>query len=150
MAAPVSVAPPSLVAQAAGGLGGLEAAKVEAIKAAIAAQFRFLSSLVEPVTRWVIDGGEMQLYFPAKDRALADMLQAREQLEKLRAISSQVLGQPLRICVRLESGAGTGAVDAGRRGSPALRAEIEQDPVVQAMLKRFGGQIRDVKDPEGK
>jgi DNA polymerase-3 subunit gamma/tau len=145
----VPASPPSIVAQAAGELNGLAAAQVDAIKAELQKQFRFLSSLVEPVTRWVLDGTEMQLFFTPKDRPLAEMLQAREQIEKLRRISSDVLGQPLRVCVRLESGAAAAAVeppaqapDAARR---ALRAEIEQDPVVRAMLERFGGQIRDVK-----
>jgi hypothetical protein len=146
---PVPATPPSIVAQAAGELNGLAAAQVDAIKSELQKQYRFLSSLVEPVTRWVLDGAEMQLFFTPKDRPLAEMLQAREQIEKLRRVSSHVLGQSLRVCVRLESGAAAAAAeppaqppDAARR---ALRAEIEQDPVVRAMLERFGGQIRDVK-----
>jgi len=146
---PVPASPPSIVAQAAGELNGLAAAQVDAIKAELQKQYRFLSSLVEPVTRWVLDGAEMQLFFTPKDRPLAEMLQAREQIVKLRRVSSDVLGQSLRVCVRLESGAAAAAAeppaqvpDAARR---ALRAEIEQDPVVRAMLERFGGQIRDVK-----
>ncbi|MGH9817145.1 MAG: hypothetical protein ACRD6I_13805, partial [Candidatus Acidiferrales bacterium] len=146
--APIPAAPPSVVSQAAGELSGLAAAQVQAIKAELQKQFRFLSSLVEPVTRWVIEGGEMQLFFTPKDRPLAEMLQAREQIEKLRRVSSDVIGQPLRVCVRLESGPAVtaqsaAASDPARRA--ALRAEIEQDPVVRAMLERFGGQIREVK-----
>jgi DNA polymerase-3 subunit gamma/tau len=146
--APIAAAPPSIVAQAAGEISGLAAAQVDAIKAELHKQYRFLSSLVEPVTRWVLDGSEMQLFFPPKDRPLAEMLQAREQIEKLRRVSSDVLGQSLRVCVRLESGAAAAAEppaqapDTARR---AWRAEIEQDPVVRAMLERFGGQIREVK-----
>lgn len=149
VASPVPATPPSIVAQAAGELSGLAAAQVDAIKSELQKQYRFLSSLVEPVTRWVLDGTEMQLFFTPKDRPLAEMLQAREQIEKLRRVSSDVLGQSLRVCVRLESGAAAAAAeppeqapDAARR---ALRAEMEQDPVVRAMLERFGGQIRDVK-----
>ncbi len=146
--APIPAAPPSIVSQAAGELSGLAAAQIEAIKAELQKQFRFLSSLVEPVTRWVIEGGEMQLFFTPKDRPLAEMLQAREQIEKLRRVTSDVIGQPLRVCVRLESGPAAtappvAASDPARRA--ALRAEIEQDPVVRAMLERFGGQIREVK-----
>ncbi len=144
--APVPASPPSIVAQAAGEMSGLAAAQVDAIKAALEQKYRFLSSLVEPVTRWVVDGGEMQLYFPAKDRPLAEMLQAREQIEKLRQVTSQVVGQPLRVCVRLESASASPAAERSRPSS--VRSEIEQDPVVRAMLERFGGQIRNVK-PRG-
>jgi hypothetical protein len=94
------------------------------------------------VTRWVVEGSEVQLYFAAKDRSLADMLQARDPMEKLRGVVQAVTGQPLRVCVRLES-AGSGLLDA-RKSPAALRAQVEQDPVVREMLRRFGGSIRDV------
>jgi DNA polymerase-3 subunit gamma/tau len=135
---------PSMVARAAGEISGLEAAQVDAIKAAISSQFRFLSSLIEPVTRWVVEGGEMQLFFSPKDRTLADMLQAREPMEKLRGVVQAVTGQSLRVCVRLDSAAS--AVSATRRTPGSLRQQVEQDPVVREMLRRFGGHIRDVKD----
>jgi DNA polymerase-3 subunit gamma/tau len=133
---------PSAVARTAGEGGGLAEAQLAAIKAQIQEQFRFLSTLIEPVTRWVVEGSEVQLYFAAKDRSLADMLQARDPMEKLRGVVQAVTGQPLRVCVRLES-AGSGLLDA-RKSPAALRAQVEQDPVVREMLRRFGGSIRDV------
>ncbi len=142
---PVPAAPPSIVAKAAGALNGIEAAQVDAIKAAILAQQKFLGELVEHVCRWELDGSEMRLYFPTESRALAEMLQAREPMEKLRTISSQVVGQPLRVCVRLESMPARGAGARATLGSPELRAQFERDPVVRAMLERFGGQISEVK-----
>jgi DNA polymerase-3 subunit gamma/tau len=141
---PVAVSPPSLVTRAAGVLSGLEEAQVAAIKAAMQQQ-RFLASLVEHVSRWELDSGEMRLYFPTERRALAEMLQARDTLERLRTITSRVLGQPLRVCVRLD------AAPAGRSGGETsltaaqLRARFEQDPIVQAMLERFGGRIAEVR-----
>jgi hypothetical protein len=141
---------PSIVSQTAGELNGIAAAQVEAIKAAVHAQSRMLTVMVEPVKRWVLAGNELQLYFDQRDRSLTEMV-PRDQMEKLRAITSEVLGQPLRVCVRLESGAAAvrepaAAPDSARRA--ALRTEMEQDPVVRAMLERFGGHIRDVK-PRG-
>jgi DNA polymerase-3 subunit gamma/tau len=138
---PAAMSPPSVVANAAE-TSGLAAAQVEAIKAAIQSQHKFLSSLIEPVTRWEIEGGEMRLYFPSESRALADMLQARDPLEKLRAISSQVMGQPLRVCVRLESARSSRAAEPTMN---ELRSQFEQDPIVREMLRRFGGTISDVK-----
>jgi len=123
-------------------VGGLAAAQVEAIKAAVQSRFRFLSSLIEPVTRWEVEGGEMRLYFPPESRALADMLQGREQMEQLRSITSQVMGEPLRVCVKLESARTTRAAEPTLS---ELRSQFEQDPIVREMLRRFGGMISDVK-----
>jgi len=133
------------VAKAAGAFTGLQAAQVEAIKAAILAQQKFLGELIEHACRWELEGGEMRLYFPTENRALAEMLQARDPLEKLRTISSQVVGQPLRVCVKLESGTALGAPARAALGSPELRARLEQDPIVRAMLERFGGRVSEVK-----
>ena len=127
-------------------MSGLEAARVEAIRAAIQEQQKFLWSLVEHVTRWELDGSEMRLYFPVESRALAEMLQARDPIEKLRTIVSQVMGQALRVCVRLDASRAAIGPAGAKRGTE-LRAQFEQDPIVQAMLKRFGGQISGVKLP---
>ena len=137
---PVPASPPRIVAKAAeSGAGGLAAAQVEAIKAALQGQQKFLWSLVEHVTRWELDGGEMRLYFPTESRALAEILQARDPMEKLRNVLAQVVGQPLRVCVKLDSsrpGMGFGS---------ELRSRFEEDPIVRAMLERFGGRISDIK-----
>jgi hypothetical protein len=114
---------------------------VEAIKAALQGQ-KFLWSMVEHATRWEIESGELRLFFPTESRALAEMLQARDPMERLRTVLNQVVGQPLRVCVKLDSGRPAGA---GR--STELRARFEEDPIVRAMLERFGGQISNIKRP---
>ena len=56
-------------------------------------------------------------------------------------------GTPVRVCVKLESAPVAGAI-RGARGLPEsqeLRAQFEQDPIVRAMLERFGGQISQVR-----
>lgn len=95
--------------------------------------------MVEHASRWELAGSEMNLYFPPESRALAEMLQARDPMEKLRTVLSQVMGQPLRVCVKLDS-----SRSAAPRASE-LRARFEEDPIVRAMLERFGGTISDVK-----
>ena len=124
---------------------GLEAAQVAAIKTAIASQQRFLAELVEHASRWELDNGEVRLYFPTEKRALAEMLQARESMEKLRTITSGVLGQPLRVCVKLEVVPVLLSTVRAGQNSRELRARFEQDPIVRAMLERFGGRIAEVK-----
>jgi DNA polymerase-3 subunit gamma/tau len=139
--APIPASPPRIVARAAGDAsGGLASAQVEAIKAALQGQ-KFLWSMVEHATRWEIEGGELHLFFPTESRSLAEMLQARDPMERLRTVLNQVVGQPLRVCVKLESGRGPAV-----RGSE-LRARFEEDPIVRAMLEKFGGQISKVKRP---
>jgi DNA polymerase-3 subunit gamma/tau len=138
---PIPASPPRIVARAAGDpAGGLAAAQVEAIKAALQSQ-KFLWSMVEHATRWEIEGGELRLFFPTESRSLAEMLQARDPMERLRTVLNQVVGEPLRVCVKLESGRAPVA-----RGSE-LRTRFEEDPIVRAMLEKFGGQISKVKRP---
>jgi DNA polymerase III subunit gamma/tau len=124
---------------------GLEAAQVDAIKAESFAQAQFLGELVESAARWELEAGEVRLYFPTERRALADLLQSRDRIEKLRTIASRVLGQQLRVCVKLEAVPVLASkVRAGESGRE-LRARFEQDPIVRAMLERFGGRISEVK-----
>jgi uncharacterized protein (UPF0216 family) len=130
--------------RAAAQVSGIDAAQVEAIKNVTAQKQKFLAELIEHVTRWELEGSELRLYFPAESRTLADLMQAREPLEKLRTIVNEVTHSALRVCVKLESSQG---IETGRaaRGTQVSRAQFEQDPIVRAMLDRFGGQITEVK-----
>ncbi|MGH9739537.1 MAG: DNA polymerase III subunit gamma/tau [Candidatus Acidiferrales bacterium] len=142
---PVPASPPRVVARAAeesgSGLGGsVGSPQVEAIKAALQGQ-RFLWSMVEHASRWELDASELRLFFPTESRALAEMLQARDPMERLRTVLHQVVGQPLRVCVKLDSGR------VGTAHGAELRARFEEDPIVRAMLQKFGGRIVNVKQP---
>ncbi len=124
-------------------MSGIDLAQVESIKTVVAQKQKFLAELIEHVTRWELEGSELRLYFPAESRTLADLMQAREPLEKLRTIVNEVTHSALRVCVKLESSQG---IDASRaaRSEQLSRAQFEQDPIVRAMLDRFGGQITEV------
>ncbi len=117
---------------------GLAAAQFEAIKSALQDQ-KFLWAMVEHVSKWELEGGEMRLYFPSERRSLAEMLQSRDPMERLRTVMSAAIGQPLRVCVKLDSGR------SGIARGAELKARFEQDPIVRAMLERFGGRISEVK-----
>jgi len=132
----------SKIARPAAAGDGLVEAQVVSIKDAIVSQEKFLGELVGHASRWEMSGGEVRLFFPTESRALAEMLQARDPMERLRNIASRILGHTVRVCVKLEAVPVGGTTSNGTR---ELRAKFEQDPIVRAMLERFGGQISDVK-----
>ncbi len=137
-----AAASPVAAAQTSVAGNGLEDAQVDLIKNAIVAQEKFLGELVGHASRWEMSGGEVRLFFPTESRALAEMLHARDPMERLRNVASRILGHTVRVCVRLEAVPAGGTTSNGTR---ELRAKFEQDPIVRAMLERFGGQISDVK-----
>ncbi|MGA7920410.1 MAG: DNA polymerase III subunit gamma/tau [Candidatus Acidiferrales bacterium] len=140
--APVPASPPRMVARAAeGSVNGLASAQMDSIKTALQGS-KLLSSFLEQATRYEIESGEFRLFFDNENRSLVDML-PREAMERLRTTVHQVIGQPLRVCAKL---------DSSRTAAPAmrsseLRARFEEDPIVRAMLEKFGGQISNVKRP---
>jgi len=138
-ASPLPVVPSRIVARAAEEADGLAGARLEAIKAALH-ESKLLSSFLEQATRCEIEASEFRLFFTTENSALAEML-PREAMERLRTAVQQVIGQPLRVCVKLDSARALTA-----RGSE-LRARFEEDPVVRAMLEKFGGQISRIKRP---
>jgi len=105
--------------------------------------------LLERGNRWELEGAELRIYFSPADRAYAEMLEGRDSLEKLRSVSSKVLGRPVRVCAKLEAVAAAASASGGGPGTQELRAQFERDPVVKSMLQRFGGKITEVKrNPE--
>ena len=144
-AVPLATRPEGAVAQMVSVGGGLEAAQVEAIKSAALEQQKFLGELVEQASRWEREGAEVRLFFPTERRALAEMLQSREQMDTLRSIAQRVVGQGVRVCVKLEASPVAAPEFRAAGVSRELRARFERDPIVRAMLERFGGQISDVK-----
>jgi DNA polymerase III subunit gamma/tau len=139
---PVPPSPPRIDAHAAQEtVNGLASAQMDAIKAALQGS-KLLSSFLEQATRYEIEAGEFRLFFNSENRSIVDML-PREAMERLRTTVHQVIGQPLRVCARLDSSRITTPVVR----SSELRARFEEDPIVRAMLEKFGGQISNVKRP---
>jgi len=136
---PLPASPPRIVARAAEDpASGLARAQLDAVKSALQ-NSRLLSSFLEQATRCETEAGEFRIFFATENRTLTEML-PREAMERLRTVVHQVFGQPLRVCVKLES---RGATTRGGE----LRARFEEDPIVRAMLEKFGGRISRVKRP---
>jgi len=128
-------------------VSGLSTEQVAEIKVGIQAQQKFLGELVDQSSRWELDGAELRIYFAPEKRPFAEMLEGRDSLERVRAISSNVLGRPVRVCAKLEAVAA--AASSARGGTQELRAQFERDPMVRSMLQRFGGKISEVKRSQG-
>jgi DNA polymerase-3 subunit gamma/tau len=139
---PAPAAEPDRVADSPVPGDGITETQIASIKDAIVAQEKFLGELAGNASRWEMSGGELRLFFSTENRALAELIQARDPLERLRNVASRILGHAVRVCVKLEAVSGGGTSSNGTR---ELRAKFEQDPIVRAMLERFGGQISDVK-----
>jgi DNA polymerase-3 subunit gamma/tau len=118
-----------------------EDAVLAAIKTKVYGQSNFLGSCLEHMTRWHFENGEVTFSYAAKDSFFADLLKSREQQEILRTVCAQVLGQPVKICVRLEE------LEVEARGErPSARERAERDQTVEAFRKKFDGTVLDVKD----
>jgi DNA polymerase III subunit gamma/tau len=129
---------------------GITQEQVAEIKAAVQTQQKFLGELVEQSSLWELEGAELRIYFSPEKRPFAEMMEGRETLEKIRSISSKVLGRAVRVCAKLEAVAAAAASAArGAFGTQELRAQFERDPMVRSMLQRFGGKISEVKRSQG-
>ena len=119
-----------------------EDARLSSIKTTLFDQSkRFLSSCLDHLAAFRVEGGEVHFIFKQKDSFYADLLKGREQQEALRAVCAQVLGQPVRIYVTLEE---LRAESQAPRLSARERAD--RDPGVEAFRKRFDGALESVQD----
>lgn len=123
-------------------VSGISPEQVLEIKASIQAQQKFLGELVEHGGFWELDGAELRIYFSPTNRTFAELMEGRDTIEKIRVVSSKVLGRAVRVCAKLEPVA---AAAASASGTQELRAQFERDPMVRSMLQRFGGKISEVR-----
>jgi len=128
---------------------GLSSEQVSEIKATIQSQQKFIGELLEHASRWELEGSELRIYFPSEASAFAGLIEGRETLEKIRASSSKVLARSVRVCAKLESGAGNDADSSRGASTQEMRAQFENDPMVRSMLQRFGGRISEVRRRTG-
>jgi len=127
-------------------VAGLDAAQVAEIKAVIQTQQKFIGELLEHSSRWDLEGTELRIYFPAEKSTFAGLIEGRDTLEKIRSVSGKVLGRPVRVCAKLETGeAKDGNASRSANSTQEIRAQFENDPIVKSMLQRFGGKISEVR-----
>jgi DNA polymerase III subunit gamma/tau len=128
---------------------GISEEQIAEIRAEIQAQQKFLGELIEHAHRWELDGAELRLYFAGDKKPFAEMLESRDAMEKMRAVSSKVLQRSVRVCAKIETvAAAAAAASHAAASTQELRAQFERDPLVRSMLQRFGGKISEVKRRE--
>jgi DNA polymerase III subunit gamma/tau len=128
---------------------GITEQQVSEIKAAVQKDQKFLGELLEHAAGWALVGPELKLSFPAEKKSFAEMLEGRGSLEKVRSISSNVLGRAIRVCAKLEASTNPAATSPAGSDVQELRAKFERDPMVRSLLQRFGGKISEVRKPQG-
>jgi len=128
---------------------GITEQQVSEIKAAVQKEQKFLGELLEHAAGWELAGPELKLYFPAEKKSFAEMLEGRGALEKVRGISSNVVGRAIRVCAKLEASTNPAATSRAGSDVQELRAKFERDPMVRSLLQRFGGKISEVRKPQG-
>ncbi len=124
---------------------GVTAEQVAEIKSAVQQQQKFLGELLEHAGAWELAGAELRIFFPAEKKTFAEMLEGRESLERVRSISSNVLGRAIRVCAKLEVSSNPAATVRAGSDAQELRAKFERDPMVRSLLQRFGGKISEVR-----
>jgi DNA polymerase III subunit gamma/tau len=115
--------------------------RLSKIKTLAFGQSKLLSSCLEPVSGWRFENGEVRFIFSKNDSWAVDFLSAREQHEKLQSLCAEVLGQPVRICVTLDS-----EERSGLKSRRSARERAESDGGVEALVKKFRCTLVDVID----
>jgi DNA polymerase III subunit gamma/tau len=115
--------------------------RLHEIKSLAFEQSKLLSSCLDPISGWRFENGEVQFLYSKKNFWAADLLNSRERQEMLRSVCAQVLGQPVKICVKLDE------QDEEPRGSRVnLRERAAGDESVKAFQKAFNGALVEVID----
>jgi DNA polymerase-3 subunit gamma/tau len=103
---------------------------------------RWLTSCLDPVVGWRFENGEVRFQFSNQDAEVASNLEKIKTLrDSLLSICSQVLGQPVKICVTLQE-----RVGEPKAGRASARERANQDAGVERFRKTFDCALVEVKD----
>jgi len=118
-----------------------EDGRLTSIKAVLFESKKLLSSCLDHLSGWRFENGEVRFLFPKNASFYAELVRSREQLETLRTACAQVLGQPVKIYVTLETQEGQPAV-----AQPGARERVGRDATAEAFRKKFDCTLVDVQD----
>jgi DNA polymerase III subunit gamma/tau len=123
---------------------------IEKIKAVLEKQRKMLLvTVLEAAQLTALDSGEFYIEFAPESRHFRDTLARPENIKILRDVCQEVTGQEtgVRIAVRDPEAQNQplSKEDEERIAKQNLRASAEANPVVQEMLRKFRGEIVDVR-----
>lgn len=136
-----AAAEPAATENAASGAGVPGSDQLTSIKSMLFETKKLLSTCLDHISGWRFENDEVRFLFPKNASFFADLLKSREQIDTLRAVCAQVLGQPVKICVTLEEQEGQPVA-----ARPSARERAEHNTTVEAFRKRFDCTLVDVKD----
>jgi len=111
---------------------------------------RFLIAALEGASRAQVLGDELVLEFAAADKHYRDTLAKAENHKALQEACAEVLGREIgvRLAIKVngaDDGEPLSPEESDRRDQERARKAAEKDPVVQQVLRAFGGEIVDIK-----
>ena len=116
-------------------------ALLASIKQKVFDRQKLLAGCLDQLASWNYAAGEVTFTFPAKGSFYADMAKSREQQEILRTVCTEVLGQAVKICVKL------GDLESEVRPEKlGARERAARDEAVEAFCKKFDATVLDVRD----
>jgi len=127
-----------------------DATPIERIKAVIERQKKMLLvTVLDSAQSLLLDEGELYVEFSPESRHFRDTLARPENVKILREACQEITGQEtgVRIAVKDPSAQNQPLTreDEERQAKQDLRAAAESNPIVQEMLKKFRGEIVDVR-----
>jgi hypothetical protein len=123
---------------------------IERIKSALEKQRKMLLvTVLESAQSTQLDGGELYVEFAPESRHFRDTLTKPENIKILRDACQEVTGQEtgVRIAVKDPDAQNQplSREDEERLQKQNVRASAEKSPIVQEMLRKFRGEIVDVR-----
>jgi DNA polymerase-3 subunit gamma/tau len=127
-----------------------DASPIERIKAVIERQKKMLLvTVLDSAQLMQLDEGELYVEFSPESRHFRDTLARPENIKILREACQEISGQEtgVRIAVKDPEAQNQplSREDEERQAKQNLRASVESNPMVQEMVKKFRGEIIDVR-----
>jgi len=127
-----------------------DASPIERIKAVIERQKKMLLvTVLDSAQSLLLDEGELYVEFSPESRHFRDTLARPENIKILREACQEITGQETGVRIAVKDPAAQNQPltreDEERQAKQDLRAAAESNPIVQEMVKKFRGEIVDVR-----
>ena len=134
---------------------GTDASPIDRIKAVIERQKKmFLVTVLDSAQSMILESGDLHIEFLPESRHFRDTLARPENIKILREACQEVTGQETGVRIAVKDpetqGQPLSREDEERLQKQTLRTSAESNPIVQEMLKKFRGEIVEVRRNDSK